>query len=184
MLANQRQYFDLTQRARRCALNGVEVVRNKYLVRLPYSDKDLVEFSMKIPPGYLHEKSLMGLAFSQNFPELAKTPLASTGLPMISCAREVFLRAANLLQWHLDKRGIHWTQLSTRRPYKDYNNWFRTILRPWVEGILLDEQSLGRGYFQPEYVQNMVAEHMAGNDYTTKLGSLLTLELWHREFMD
>ena len=60
----------------------------------------------------------------------------------------------------------------------------RTVLRPWVEDILLDRHTLGRGYFNPDYVRNLVAEHMAGANHARKLGVLLTLELWHRQFID
>ena len=71
-----------------------------------------------------------------------------------------------------------------RRPYKDYGNWFRTILRPWLEATLLDSRTLERGYFKPEVVRRLVAEHMAGTDHTVRLGALMTLELWQRRYLD
>ena len=70
------------------------------------------------------------------------------------------------------------------RPYADYGAWMRRELRPWVEATLLARQSLDRGYFAPAYIRNLVAEHMAGCDHTRRLGVLLTLELWHRQFID
>ena len=45
-------------------------------------------------------------------------------------------------------------------------------------------QSLDRGYFAPAYIRNLVAEHMAGCDHARRIGALLTLELWHRQFID
>ena len=81
----------------------------------------------------------------------------------------------------MDPNGILWP---TRRPYKDYANWFRTILRPWVESTLLNQNSLQRGYFNPDYIINLVNEHMSGVDRTVNLGALLTLELWHQQFID
>jgi asparagine synthase (glutamine-hydrolysing) len=57
-------------------------------------------------------------------------------------------------------------------------------LRPWVEETLLSPQALDRGYFQPSYIRNLVAEHMAGCDHARRIGVLLNLELWHRQYMD
>ncbi len=184
LLASQRLFFDFTQRVPRMTLNGVEVVRSRARVRLPFCDNDLVDFSMKIPPGFHFERYLMRTAFARAFPDMAKIPLTDTGLPMIACAREVYLRTINLAKWHLNQRGFSSLAGPSRRPYKDYNNWFRKDLKKWIEANLLNPQSLDRGYFQPETVKNLVAEHMAGVDHTIKLGGLLTIELWHQQFID
>ena len=50
--------------------------------------------------------------------------------------------------------------------------------------MLLDRVSLDRGYFQPAYIRNLVQEHLAGANHAVRLGSLLTLELWHRQFVN
>jgi asparagine synthase (glutamine-hydrolysing) len=183
-LASQRLYFDLTQRVPRMTLNGVEVVRSQALVRLPFCDNDLLDFSIQTPLGLLLERRLVQRAFTQAFPSMAKVPLSWTGLPMAESFRSLFMRGQRLLQWHLYKRGlsshpdISWSQ------YKDYRTWFRTLLRPWVEGILLGERSMERGYYQPEAIRKLVMEHMGGEDRTVALGALLTIELWHRQFID
>ncbi len=180
-LAVQRLFFDFTQRVPRHTMNGVMVARSRAVVRLPFADNDLVDFSLTIPPGYHFGRHLMRLAFTQSYPDLAKIPVSDTGLPMISCARDLLLRTKQFLQWHVNQRGIDWP---TRRPYKDYANWFRGVLRPWVEGTLLSDSSLNRGYIKPEYIRNLVSGHMAGDDHTIKLGQLLSLELWHRHYID
>ena len=68
--------------------------------------------------------------------------------------------------------------------YADYDGWMRTVLRPWVVDTLLNARALERGHFNPGYVRNLVAEHMAGANHAYKLGGLLALELWHRLFLD
>jgi asparagine synthase (glutamine-hydrolysing) len=183
-LAVQRLYFDYTQRVPRHTLNGVKVVRSRAQVRLPFADNDLVDFSLIVPPGYHYKRQLIRLAFINAFPYLAKTPVSDTGLPMVSCSRDLILRTKQLVKWHVNNRlgnKIHWP---TRQPYKDYNNWFRTILRPWVEKLLLSNECLERGYFRPEYLQNLISDHMLGKDNTVKLGAMLSLELWHKENID
>ncbi len=184
LLADQRCYFDLTQRVPRMTINGVEVARSRVAVRLPFADNDLVAFTFTVPPGLRYERRLIKRAFARAYPALAKVPVTETGLPLIACARDLWLRAARLAQWQLDARGVRWPAVARARPYKDYANWFRGVLRPWLEELLLSERALARGYFRPEAVRQLVAEHMTGANHTVRLGALLTIELWHRQLED
>ena len=70
------------------------------------------------------------------------------------------------------------------RPYKDYTNWFRGGLRKYVEEILLDKKHLQRGYLKTDVIKTLVQEHMAGKNHTSRLGAMLSIELWHRLFID
>jgi hypothetical protein len=93
-------------------------------------------------------------------------------------------RGTTWAQWHLRRIGLGRLAGPTARPAKDYGRWLRTVLRPWVEQTLLSPASLERGYFQPAEVRRLVTEHMAGADHTVRLGALLSLETWHREYLD
>jgi asparagine synthase (glutamine-hydrolysing) len=63
--------------------------------------------------------------------------------------------------------------------------WFRQDLKNYTKETLLSRQSLGRGYFRPEIVKNMVNEHTeCRKDYSFQLWALLMLELWHKRFID
>ncbi|OQY93916.1 MAG: hypothetical protein B6D39_02320 [Anaerolineae bacterium UTCFX2] len=183
-LATQRLYFDLTQRVPRMTINGVEVVRAYAAARLPFADYDLLDFSFQLPPGYTFERYIAYRAFTEKFARYAKVPNPVTGLPLISCARDILLRGRDNLRWHLQARGLDKLLGPESRPYKDYNGWFRRELRGWVEGLLLDPHSLDRGFFQPEYIRQVVSAHMAGKDLATHLGALLSLELWLRQYLD
>jgi asparagine synthase (glutamine-hydrolysing) len=183
-LADQRVYFDFRQRVPRMTLKGVEVVRSKMVVRLPFADNDLVEFSLRLPPGLRYGRRLQKNAFINAFPHLAQVPSTNTGLPMMACWRDVYLRGMQTLRWHLNARGMGWVAGPERRPYKDYNLWFRTALRGWVEDTLLSPRTTERGYFKPEAVRRLVTEHMSGANHAVRIGALLSLELWHRQFMD
>jgi asparagine synthase (glutamine-hydrolysing) len=64
-------------------------------------------------------------------------------------------------------------------------HWFRGPLREFVCDHLLSARSLGRGYFQPAAVKDLVERHVAGQaDHAFQLWYLLMLELWHAEFLD
>jgi asparagine synthase (glutamine-hydrolysing) len=184
LVANQQNHFDLRQRQRRFILNGHELLRSRVVLRTPFCDNDLVEFVLAVPPGLRLDRWLLIRAFARAFPNLAKVPYEGTGLPLADCARSLRIRTSNQLRWRLHAAGMKWVPLPRRRPYADYNGWMRTVLRRWVEETLLSKRSLKREYFDPEYIRNLVAEHMAGANHARKLGVLLTLELWHRLFLD
>jgi asparagine synthase (glutamine-hydrolysing) len=183
-LAAQRLFFDLTQRVPRMTLNGVEAARTRTIVRLPFCDNDFVDFALGVPPGFLFERALPKAALVEQYPRLARIPLASTGRPLISCARDIGIQARSLLSWHLRKHGLGRLARLERRPYKNYDLWFRTTLKTWLADTLLHPRALGRGYFQPAYVRRLVEEQAAGATHAVRLGAMLSLELWHREFID
>lgn len=63
--------------------------------------------------------------------------------------------------------------------------WFRDELKDFLCDNLLSTTALGRGYFKPEAIENMVKKHTGREiDYTSQLWSLLMLELWHQRFID
>jgi asparagine synthase (glutamine-hydrolysing) len=184
ILANQRLYFDYRQRVHRMAIKGVEVVRSRAIVRLPFSDNDLVEFSLRVPPGLLYERRLVKKAFIREFPKLAQVPTTETGFPLMLCSRDVLVRATHVIYWHLRSEWLKSLLKPLKQPYQDYKEWFRTVLRSWVEQTLLNPRALNRGYLKPECIQKIVLDHMAGENNSVKLGALISLELWHKQFLD
>lgn len=65
------------------------------------------------------------------------------------------------------------------------DRWLREELRESVQDLLLDRVARERGYFRPEYVRRMLDRHSRGEaDHSQGIWTLLTLELWNREFID
>ena len=60
----------------------------------------------------------------------------------------------------------------------------RREMREWVESLLLDRTTLQRGYFQPRTVETLTAQHMRTGRYPKEILSLISLEMWHRVFID
>ena len=182
--ADQRNYFDLLQRVPRMTINGVELVRSQAHVRLPFTDKDLVDFMLTVPPGYRSGRKIMKDIFIQQFPELAKIPYTETNYPLVHCMREALSILNGQTRWWLWHHGLRWVATPHKRSYALYNQWLRNELRQWVEDTLLSKRTLERGYFDPATIKTLVVEQMAGQDHYTKLGALISIELWHRQFID
>ncbi len=64
-------------------------------------------------------------------------------------------------------------------------SWLRGALRPMVDDLLSEETLTRRGLFRPEEVRRIIDLNLSGReDYNLQVFQLLTLELWHREFID
>jgi asparagine synthase (glutamine-hydrolysing) len=63
--------------------------------------------------------------------------------------------------------------------------WLRGPLRPLVDDLLSEETVRRRGLFRPEEVRRVVESNLSGReDFNLQVLQLLTLEMWHREFLD
>jgi len=63
--------------------------------------------------------------------------------------------------------------------------WFRGDLQPLARDLLLDERARARGWFRPEAVERLLADHAAGRaDNGHRLWTLTMLELWQRTHVE
>jgi len=63
--------------------------------------------------------------------------------------------------------------------------WLRGEMRPFLEETILSEKSLKRGIMQPDVIRRYVYEHTDLQvDHSSRLWSLLMLELWFCHFID
>jgi len=63
-------------------------------------------------------------------------------------------------------------------------HWWRGELRDGMLSMLLEPQTLQRGYFDPKAVRTLVNEHLSGRrNRPTDIWLLLIFELWHRNFL-
>lgn len=64
-------------------------------------------------------------------------------------------------------------------------NWLMHDLRPLLLDTLSIERVTRRGYFQPDYVQRLVQEHLAGKaNHSHRLWALMVFEIWHQMYLD
>jgi asparagine synthase (glutamine-hydrolysing) len=63
--------------------------------------------------------------------------------------------------------------------------WFRKEARAYVRDLLSPAVSRRRGLFNPDYIEKLLAEHETGfANHGSLLWGLLSVELWHRLFLD
>ena len=91
-----------------------------------------------------------------------------------------FLHKKALEKW-LPKTMVH-------RPKKGFSNpienWFRVGMKSFVDECLLSRDAWISDYFDQSYMEKMIAMDRAGKQqYRRHIYLLVSLELWHREFM-
>jgi len=160
--------------------------------RVPAYDNDFVDFCLKIPPELLFEHKVYYKFFTKLAPDLAAIPYQKTGVPPLAplFAHRIGLLIKGGYKMFIQKlRGITGGRVLIQHKigYPDLDEWIRKdkVLRKFFEDILLNEKTMSRGYFNREYITQIIKEHMSGKkDYARQLCALLTFELWHRLFVD
>ena len=72
-----------------------------------------------------------------------------------------------------------------RHKFYHFRIWYRDALASYVREMLLDARTLARPYLNRRTVEAMVEGHLRGNrNYTSEIHKMLTLELFHRLFID
>lgn len=64
-----------------------------------------------------------------------------------------------------------------------YEAWLRTELRDWLCDLLLDRETLSRGYFKRQAIERLISQNSATGKHSKAILSLAILELWHRSFL-
>jgi asparagine synthase (glutamine-hydrolysing) len=62
--------------------------------------------------------------------------------------------------------------------------WFRGRFRSVVDEYVLSERAMGRGIFAKDFVEELVARHMKGENQEEGLWALVNFEMWQRQFID
>ena len=65
-----------------------------------------------------------------------------------------------------------------------YETWLRNDFKDLTRSVLMDRKTTERGYFERAAIEKLLACNSDHGAYSKELFSLLTLELWHRCFLD
>jgi asparagine synthase (glutamine-hydrolysing) len=63
-------------------------------------------------------------------------------------------------------------------------SWIKNEMAGFVRDVLMDPKTLNRGYFEKAFIETMIKDGPQREKHVAGIFSLLTLELWHRQFLD
>jgi asparagine synthase (glutamine-hydrolysing) len=137
-------------------------------LNLAYTDKTSMAASMEVRVPLL-DHELVELA--------ARVP---AGLKLKGMTRKYILKRA--AEAWLTKEIIHRKKAGFSAPVRA---WLVRDLREMVEDLLSESNIKDRGYFNYSAVRRLIDDNLSGReDNSLKVFQLLTLELWHRAFID
>ncbi len=91
-----------------------------------------------------------------------------------------YLHKKACLKW-LPKSVVYRKKKGFANPIED---WFRNRMRPFVEECLLSKDSFCARYFDRDYMKQILELDLLGKQqYRRHIYLLVSLELWHREFL-
>ena len=121
----------------------------------------------------------------------ARSPFLDKRIVELACSIPAKVKLKGLNPKHLLKKlaAKHLPEELLSRRKQGFSlpvsRWLRQDLAGVVDGVLLSDTALRRGYFQPAGVRRFVSEHRSGKaDHGRRLWLLLMLELWFRMFVD
>lgn len=137
-------------------------------LNLTYTDKTSMATSMEVRVPFLDHELV----------ELAARIPAGLKLKGLT-GKHILKRAAEA--W-LPREIIHRKKAGFSAPVRA---WLVRDLRDMVEDLLSESNIRSRGYFEYGFVRKLIDDNLSGReDNGLKVFQLLTLELWHRAFID
>lgn len=168
----------INQRLRReTALSMVEF-NSLVETRLPYLDNSLIDLVFQSPPDLKLGESIQTHILRKRFPEFLAVTNVNTGTRVGASA--LARKISTFRMRAFAKLGVKGYQ-----PYERLGLWLRRELAPMVKKILLSDQCLGRGVFDPRAVEAVIDGHFsARKNHTFLMMAMMIFELGQREFID
>ena len=153
-------------------------------MRFPYFDYQLFDFVFTLPPEYRAGSRLHRAVLQKELPQLTRIPhdkdnLLPTNNRLLRETHRLYTKSRDRLM-----RGMHLPRRTLYTLYADYENYLRNELREWAGSILFDEETLGRGYFNPAGIQSLFSRHLSGVEEWTigKIAPIITFEMMLRMY--
>jgi asparagine synthase (glutamine-hydrolysing) len=186
----------------------LSIENSQLVVRTPYTDKDFVMLVFGAPDEYLQNRSVQKLIIKRNCSRLADIPSDKSGYiksnDMLKNMKLWFISSIFKSLTVMDKAYLHFDvpNAATRLDpfmkvtgleklflgfsYLDsYRRWVKNELKDFSKKILLDERTLSRPHFNPEFIKKMTSDHFENRaNYVSEIGKVISFEIWYRLFVD
>ena len=164
----------LTQRLRRETAMSLVKFGSLVETRVPYLDNELIDALFAMPPELKIGETVQAHILRLRRPSLLKVLNVNTGARMNAGRLGRFV--GKVRHKVLAKLGVRGYQ-----PYERLGLWLRRELRPLVQKLLLADECLQRGVFEPETVRKVVEDHFQGKNHTFLLLAMMTFEMGQKE---
>jgi asparagine synthase (glutamine-hydrolysing) len=179
--------FYILNRGRRNHNLAFKAYRKYIDVILPGSDYDLMEYAFGLPYSLRSTPQFYINIICQWFPEIARIPWDRTGKPLtdgLVAKNKRIVKIQNLLKYVVQRATKG--RLDYANPKSSFNWRFRfdKDFQQSIKAILFDRRTVSRGFFDQTGIESLVKIHMAGKDYASTIQSIITIEMFHRLYVD
>ncbi len=188
LYCNQKDNFFIRNRIGR-HMNLIDCNRFLWHDHFALADDRLVDFYLKIPAATKLSKSVMSAYFRSKLPDLARVTYQSTGVDLFSKPKpwKQKLRArVNRYGYLLERLTQGHFKYYNPKNYSHFSQWYRADkrVRQFYEGVLLDQKTIQRGYFNRPTIERFLERQRKGGNSFFQLSDLVAFELFHRMFID
>jgi len=181
---------------------------SQLVVRCPFIDEELATLLLKAPTHYLDHRSVQKFIIKKNCPSLADIPSDRGDY----IRTDKVLKNIKLIALSLVCRPFERLERAYLHPAVPHSfvrldplmratrleriflgsgllvgcrRWMKNELKTYFESMLVDERTLSRPYLDSQFVKKMTVDHFNDKaNYTREIGKIITLEMWHRLFVD
>ncbi len=155
-----------------------------------FKGKDLKDAGLKfdllyyLPDDLLAKVDIASMAVSLE----ARSPFLDYKMVELACKIPFNLKVKNGISKYILKKALEKIvpKDNLYRPKMGFtiplNKWFRGNLRKYTQSILINKKAKTHDIFNQEFIKNLLKSHSENTDYGPQLWSLLTLELWFRNY--
>jgi asparagine synthase (glutamine-hydrolysing) len=178
--------FNLVNHFLRYIHNSAVMGRSHIEFRFPYFDPALMAFCVALPYEMAEDRAVQKAIIMREMPHLAAVPTSDDEMPLTDHKMRHMAAKVKLKLQQSMNRYVAPIFSDHDTLYADYEQWMRTDLRQWAEGILFSERATSRRIFRPEAVRSLFDRHMAGQELWTigKIAPLITFEMMLCAFID
>jgi hypothetical protein len=187
-ISNLIHRFSLANRSNRYSVALPNIQRQFVEYGYPGLDYDLTDFCLCVPPTIKEGAALYREILNRRFPDVAAVPWAKTGKPL-TAAKDLFDLAFEKLP--VKALGSQFLLRMTggrvdKSHRGDLNRLFRRdkSFRATFETILRDPRTCSRGIVDSNGVDRLVNLIDGGWPLFTFVQTLITVEMWHRRYVD
>ena len=180
--------FNVVHRHRRWVLQGVPAQSTHLEFRHPYYDDAVIEAALGVPAELRAERRAHVAALTLLAPALAAVrrqgkPFGFTVPPWRWQVHVAGGRLRDAVRWRANRLGLNPFLARPRRGgFADYDEELRHGSRSLLDDVLVAPETLDRGWWRPDGLRRLVAEHLGGRaNHAGALGVVLTLELYARQ---
>ncbi|MEW6750763.1 MAG: asparagine synthetase B family protein [Candidatus Latescibacterota bacterium] len=187
-LSNFVQRFSLANRSNRYSVALPNVARQYVEYAYPGLDRQLTDLYLRLPPEYKAGARFYRQVLLRHAERFARVPWVKTGRPLQHDRGWLSRRLGRLPVHQLGTLGLlRLTRGRVDASHRaDLNRFFRRdpAFRGALTSVLRDRRTWSRGIIDREGVERLIGFVDRGWPVLALLQSLVTVELWHRRFVD